>query len=85
MSNKRVWSDLEHDFLAEGIEAGIPCAWVERAVDRPRRSGASHAQATGLPTPQLGRPTYNRARELRSVFNRLVKKYEELGLEMTAT
>jgi len=83
MANKRAWSDLEHDFLAEGIEAGIPCAWIERAVARPRRSGASHAQATGLPAPQLGRPTYNRSRELQVVFSRLVKKYEGLGLETT--
>lgn len=80
MANKRVWTDLEHDFLAEAITAGIPCAWVERAIDRPRRSGADHARATGLPTPQLGRPTYNRARELRSVFSDLSKKYKTLGL-----
>lgn len=84
MSTKRVWTDLEHHFLAEAIEAGIPCSWVERAVGRPRRSGASHAQRTGLPTPQKGRPTYNRAKELRSAFERLKRKYRDLGIVLAA-
>ena len=82
---RKMWSDLEHEFLVACAEANIPFNWVDRAIGRAERSAASHAESVDIPKSRWkGRLSYNQTRRLRAEMSIISAEFAVRGLKLRA-